>query len=425
MPDKEINDLSSKASPLDTDEIELQATGGGDSAKATLRNLFDSILNFTAEGQIIVGDGTTDPVTGSYPINRNLVINGDMRVAQRGTSFATLTASQYVLDRWEWIDTGTTAAVVTITQDTDVPTVAEADTKFSSSLKVDVTTAEDLAGADAALYLSHKIEARDCVFFGHGATGALAGKLSFWFKSTKTGIFTVNVDRDDASEKYSTEFTVATTDTWEKHSVTVPGDTGGTAIADDAGIGLTLQIMMAVGGDGDTSTKDAWNANGATELATANQVNLLDNATNNVFITGVQYEVGSVVTPFERRPFSQELTLCQRYYAKTFPYGTAPAQNLGNQEGAISYRVHVAGVVNHTTTWNLSVVMRATPTVTFYNTDAANTNWRNTSSPAGDSGAPALEGPSNDRHLVIRNPQASGDGVGEFLHIQAQADAEL
>jgi len=255
-------------------------------------------------------------VVASGAAAKNFIINGGMKVAQRGASFATLTASEYTLDRWEWIDSGTTAGAVTITQDTDVPTIAQAGIDLQYSLKIDCTTAEDLGGADAALYLSHKIEARDCIIFGHGGAGALDATLSFWFKSTKTGIFTVNVDRNDASEKYSTEFTVATTNTWEQHTVTVPGDTDGTAIVNDNGIGLAIQFMIAVGGDGDTSTADAWNASGATELATSNQVNLLDSTSNNVLITGVQFEIGSSANAFDYLSFPVELTRCNRYYSR-------------------------------------------------------------------------------------------------------------
>ncbi len=291
-----------------------------------ISNACDQALTFTK------GSGTTYTMipgaraivyvkggTGVFPISdeitsENLVINGAMGVSVRGTSFATLTASQYTLDRWEWIDTGTTAGVVTITQDSDAPTVAQAGFNFVNSLKIDVTTAEDIASGDAALYLSHKIEAQNCTAFGHGATGALDGILQFWFKSTKTGIFTVNVDRNDATEKYSTEFTVGTTNTWEKFQVTIPGDTSGTVIADDVGVGLTLQFMLAVGATGKTSTADAWNASGSTELATTNQVNLLDNAANNVLITGVQFNIGSQTKIFEQEDFERTLKRCHRYF---------------------------------------------------------------------------------------------------------------
>ena len=266
-----------------------------------------------ADGEIVMGDGATNPVLAPYR-SPNLVINGAMRQAFAPAA-TTITASQYgPVNRWEWIDTGTTAGAVTITQVTDVPTVAEAGTRFMNSLKIDCTTAEDLAGANAALFLSHKIEAQNCTLFGHGATGALAARLSFWIKSTKTGIFCVNVDRDDASEKFTTEFTINTTDTWEFKTVTVPGDTNGTIIANDNGIGLALQFMMSVGGDGDTATANAWNASGATELATANQVNMLDNTANNILITGVMYRLGSVNTPFDHHGIREELLDCKRYY---------------------------------------------------------------------------------------------------------------
>ena len=253
-------------------------------------------------------------VDGAGATPKNLVINGDFRISQRAVSFATLTASQYTLDRHEWIDTGTTAGAVTITQATDVPTVAQAGVQFSNSIKFDCTTAEDLGSADAALYFSHKIIAKECVQFGHGASGAKSGVISFWIKSTKTGIITVNLDRNDASEKYSFEVTINSADTWELKTQVVPGDTGGTVIANDNGIGLTIQIMFAVGGDGDTSTADAWNASGATELATSNQVNLLDNTSNDVFLAGLDFYVGTAARTFVVPNFQDELARAQFYF---------------------------------------------------------------------------------------------------------------
>ena len=107
---------------------------------------------------------------------------------------------------------------------------------------------------------------------------------------------------------------MVTADTWEFHVIKIPGDTTGSAINNDNGIGLHIQFMLAVGSSGTTSVPDAWNASGAARLATANQVNLLDNAANNVRITGVKYEVGSVATPFDHIEEDQELARCAPYY---------------------------------------------------------------------------------------------------------------
>ena len=156
--------------------------------------------------------------------------------------------------------------------------------------------------------------------------------------------------------KYSTEFTVGTTDTWEEHTVTVPGDIDGTAIADDNGIGLELQFMMAVGATGTTSAADAWNASGATELATANQVNLLDNTSNNVLITGIEYRQGTSATARETEisDYGQELHKAKRYFERM------------NAEG-LNTHVFASGMCSSTTSARIPIFFevekRATPTM--------------------------------------------------------------
>ncbi|NIQ01602.1 MAG: hypothetical protein GWM98_15455 [Nitrospinaceae bacterium] len=137
----------------------------------------------------------------------------------------------------------------------------------------------------------------------------------------------------------------------------------------------------------------------------------------------VQLEVGSYATDFEQRPISIELALAQRYYQKTFPLATAPAQNAGN-EGALGYRAVLAGVNNTMIEWAHPVRMRTSPTVTFYNPGASNSNWRNVDD-VGDSGAPNVQIFSNESRTYIFNGQVSTDNVGESLYLHATADAEL
>jgi hypothetical protein len=274
----------------------------------------DIVTASSTNGNLAISNQGTGGIAIDGMPHRNLIINGDMRIDARGGSYTGLTANQYTLDRWRWNDSGTTAVVVDITQDTDVPTVAEAGSKFMNSLKIDVTTAEDLGNANAKLELFQAIEAQNCTHIGHGATGALACTLQFWIKSTKTGIFCTEINRHDATEGYVSEHTINTTNTWEKKTVTIPGDTSGTAIADDNGKGLVVYFRLAIGSDGTTATADVWAASGSTELATSNQVNLLDNTANNLFLTGVQLEVGPAATDFEYRDYASELVRCHRYY---------------------------------------------------------------------------------------------------------------
>ena len=108
---------------------------------------------------------------------------------------------------------------------------------------------------------------------------------------------------------------------------------------------------------------------------------------------------------------------------KTFPLATDPAQNAGG-EGALAYRTPITGVSNRAIQWRHKVTMREPPTITTYNTGAANANWHNATD-VGDSGVPVIEGISNESHTVIRNPQVSTDGVGELIQIHATADGEI
>jgi hypothetical protein len=114
-------------------------------------------------------------------------------------------------------------------------------------------------------------------------------------------------------------------------------------------------------------------------IAASGLVNALDNAANNFFVTGLQIEVGSIATAFERRPFGEELALCQRYYCKTFPYATAPADD-ATTGGAIQGKMVTSNVASPGVVWHFPVEMRATPTLTTYNTGAGTAGeWSNNS----------------------------------------------
>lgn len=140
-------------------------------------------------------------------------------------------------------------------------------------------------------------------------------------------------------------------------------------------------------------------------------------------IAMVVCEPGLVVTPFEHRPIGLELSLAQRFFQKTFPQGTTPAQAAG-AIGAIGYRVTNSGAVLRDAIWEHKVTMRKKPTIITYNPVSANTNWYN-SSDGNDSGAGAVDGISDDSRTILRNSQVATDGPGELCQIHATADAEI
>lgn len=298
---------------------------------------------------------------------RNKIINGSMEIAQRGTSFTVNTGfgANYTLDRYSRI--AVTSAVVTVTQASDGPA---SEPTLPYSLRCTVATADPTVTASELWTLLQKIE-------GYSARD-LIGKtftLSFWARSAKVGTHCVafyNNDYPSADRYYVAEYNISVADTWEYKEITIIGGliTAGTWDWTN-GSGLTVGWTLYCGATRQ-GVAGSWQSGWA--LATSSQVNVLDTIGNIFAITGVQLEVGNTPTPFEHRPFGVELSMCQRYYEKSFPYATAPAQNVGASLGA----AYATGQVLNQTFSSLvkfAVAKRAAPTITTYAPDAASANW--------------------------------------------------
>ena len=292
--------------------------------------------------------------------NRNLVINGGMQVAQRGNFTITTSGSAEYggPDRFfMWSYTSTEQVVADISQATDVPSGQG----FSYSYKVDVTTAESAVAAGEALLISQYIEAQNAQQLEYGTSSAKNVTVSFWIKSTKTGTYCFSLNQPDANRVYVKEYTVDASNTWEKKTITIPGDASGT-INNDNGRGPWLQwVLMA--GSSRQGTANNWRGD-PFDLATSNQVNAVDNASNNIYLTGVQLEVGSEATPFEHRSVGDELERCQRYYWNSYN-GATIGSNTGTTTAiGKSYATGSYGTISQ---GMFPVTMRAQPTLVAYN----------------------------------------------------------
>ena len=246
---------------------------------------------------------------GGGGVNRNLIINGAMNVAQRGTVTG-VGNDAYTLDRFAF--TYSQDGAFTVTQDSSAPD------GFANSLKVDVTTADDSLATSQYLIMEHKIEAQNLQHLHFGKSSAKNIALSFYVKSNKTGTYGVSIIQSDNSSKIANlTYTINSANTWEQKSLTFTGDTSG-VINDDNGIGLKVGFTLAVGStwtSGDTSASFRTFVNG--NYGAGQTVNILDHVDNEWFITGVQLEVGQNPTEFEHEKFSQTLEKCSRYYQKT------------------------------------------------------------------------------------------------------------
>jgi hypothetical protein len=252
---------------------------------------------------------TLNKISGN-PNFRNIVINGDMQVAQRSTSVASITTSAYyTLDRFGSIVS--TAGTWTQSQSTDVPTGQG----FSSSLKMDCTTANASLSASSQLGIYQTVEAQNCQYLKYGTANAQSLTISFWVKSNKTGTYIVWFVQADDSRQNAKSYTIDVANTWEKKTLTISGDTTG-VIDNDNGEGLQIRFILASGTDftSGTSPNGTWEALTNVNRYVGQTVNLADNTVNEWYITGVQLEVGTSATDFEFLPIDVSLGRCQRYF---------------------------------------------------------------------------------------------------------------
>ena len=321
----------------------------------------DTGVYFPAADQLGVVVGGEEKVRfGSNPFTgRNLLINGDMRISQRGTltdqGGSNLTGT--ACDRWvTFWSAGTEQARFTTSQDTTVL----AGSGFANSLKVDCTTAESAVAAGEGEFILQSIEGQNCQHLLYGNAAARSLTLSFDFRSPKSGTHCVALVQPDAARSYVAEFTVAGADTMEHFSLTIAGDTSGT-INDDTGAGLRV-VFPLIAGSNLQAAAGAWAA--GTDYATSNQQNLLDNTANNIYITGVQLEVGEVATAFEHRGVAEELALCQRYFWRQ----TRLAGNTDTHivTGYCDSTTGVEAALRHPTTMRSSASMTVSAVDDFY-----------------------------------------------------------
>jgi hypothetical protein len=267
----------------------------------------------TADGPSGIPDGTVTNADLTGNINfKNIIINGDMSIAQRGTSESGITneGNTFVIDRFAWQENGGMTSTFTMSQDTDVP----AGYGFSKSLKLDCT-ATDTPATTERIRIQTMFEGQNLQYLKKGTANAESWTLSFWVKSNKTGTYIVNFRDEDNTRIVSKAYTINSASTWEKKTITVAPDTTDPFDNDNAN-SLTIAWLLSAGPSLQSgSLADVWqdyaNANYA-----AGQVNFADSTDNNIWITGVQLEAGTTASDFEFLPHDVNLQRCRRYFQK-------------------------------------------------------------------------------------------------------------
>ena len=305
-------------------------TGAGDAGKIISVNTAGNGYNFSSPAPT-AGDGLV--YNGSLwvpqPIGRkNILINGDFKIRQRGGVFTGLTgtASGFLADRWKY-GASSAASINTDSTDTTVPTAAQAGFGFTNSLKFTVATADTSVAATDYMILFQLIEGHN-IAWARGRTLT----LSFWVRSSKTGIFCVAFRSSANDRSYIAEYTINAANTWEKKSIpfVMHDQSSGTWYSDER-LGMSVTFTLAAGSNFQ-STKDSWLS--SNHFATSNQVNFMNPVSGTFYITGIQLEDGSHDTPYELTKIHEQIQRCQRYYEASYTLNVVPgtASTTLNQE---------------------------------------------------------------------------------------------
>ena len=326
---------------------------------------------------------------------RNLIYNGEAMIDQRFSGVSTTFAdASYFADRWRCQLSGSVTATVS---QSGIGVTTTSDGSFQKSLNVTCTTSSTpSAGHHASI--GQRLERTDVSCLGWGTSSALPVTLSFYVRSSKTGIYSISIlGGDGANYGYVFEYTISSANTWQKVTKTITGPTIGTWTPGTA-TGLFLNFILNNGGSGSAGTLsslDTWTA-GNYYAGSPNNVNFFDTNGATFYLTGVQLEPGPVATPFERRSFGQELTLCERY----FQVIADSADNSAQECIEMAVSSSTTAVFGCTT---LRVTMRTTPTIF-----TTATNFRFNSPGGGD--ANSTTAPTISTHCGRRNVRIEQSG---------------
>jgi hypothetical protein len=258
----------------------------------------------------IADDAVTNAKTAFNDVPfRNIIINGDMSQAQRGTSTSSVSSgSTFPVDRFKFMPNA--LGTFTISQSTTVPSGQG----FAKSIKVDCTTANASPGDGSTLQLVQYMEGQMLQHLKKGTSSAESVTISFWVRSNKTGTYTLELYDNDNTRQISQTYTISSADTWEKKTLTFAGDTSG-ALGNDNGLSFAVQFWLATGANYNNQTlSTSWSSVTQASRVSSSQVNIADNTANEWYITGLQMEVGTNASDFEFLPIDVNERRCLRYF---------------------------------------------------------------------------------------------------------------
>jgi hypothetical protein len=340
----------------------------------------------------------------NYFAGKNFIINGNMNISQRGTSISSVTADTYMIDRF--LSRFSNGGTYTLSQESDAPA------GFSKSYKSLVTTANASPASGDRAFLVYKNEGNVVQNLAYGSASAKTVTVSFWVKSNVTGTYVLELfnvtggTNKDIGKTYS----ISSSGTWEKKSLTFSGDTAQAIVADSAERLSLIWYLMAGSVYTSGTLPSTW-SNAVDANRAAGQTANVASAINNYFqITGVQMEIGSIATEFQLSSgtLQGELAAAQRYYYRLVGGQAFSSFAVGN----------VFDGTRALMQWNLPTTMRVAPTVLDTTGTASNYRVLYGSSSSATSVVPSLDTATTESVLVLATV-ASGLTAANACILQA------
>lgn len=306
----------------------------------TLQDGASAIANLTLDTSGNTTAGGTVAMASSF--KRNRIINGNMLIDQRNAGASiTPTDGQYSVDRWQF----SVGAASKFTAQQNAGSVTPP-SGFTNYLGITSSSSYSI-GAAEGFGVKQRVEGYNVADLGWGAAGASTITISFWVRSSLTGTFGGVLFNASATRFYVFSYTISAANTWEQKSFTVAGDTSGTwNKTSDVGI----EVFFCFGaGSSRTTTPGSWGS--TLYLGPTGQTSVVGTNGATFYVTGVQLEVGTVATPYERQIYSDQLAQCQRYYFK---------------QTSATLRVYLDSTISNDRWFSFAfpVSMRSTPTLT-------------------------------------------------------------
>ena len=257
---------------------------------------------------VTFNDASLQGAAASPYVLKNRIINGAMVIDQRnaGASVTPTADAQYTLDRWKVVLTQ--SSKFSVQQDAGAVTPP---TGFNDYLGVTSLSSYSVASGDI-FAIQQNIEGYNAADLAWGTANAKTITLSFWVRSSLTGTFGGSVLNSAADRSYLFSYSIPTANTWTQISVTIAGDTSGTWLVTN-GVGIAVRFSLGAGSTF-SGTVNVWQAGNIGQPT--GSVSVVGTNAATWYVTGVQFEIGTSATPFERRLYNQELANCQRYFEK-------------------------------------------------------------------------------------------------------------